>query len=88
MCDSGFRDLKTRVKREDIKRELLGQWSGRTAAYCIHCLQPFKFLLKSKRRCVDCELFICKACSRYNKTDRGYVCDSCHMVRYDITQRS
>ncbi|KAG5852801.1 hypothetical protein ANANG_G00066420 [Anguilla anguilla] len=74
-------DLKTKIEKEDTKRELLGTQTSLTDSHCIRCLQPFKFLVNSKRQCLDCQLYTCKACSRYNKKDRGWVCDSCRMAR-------
>uniref|UniRef100_H3BXI8 Melanophilin b n=2 Tax=Tetraodon nigroviridis TaxID=99883 RepID=H3BXI8_TETNG len=74
-------DLKTKIQKEDTKRELLGNQSRLTESYCIRCLQPFKFLVNTKRQCLDCQLHICKSCSRYNKREQGWVCDPCHMAR-------
>ncbi|XP_014019332.1 melanophilin isoform X2 [Salmo salar] len=74
-------ELKTQLEKEDTKRELLGTGTSLTESHCIRCLQPFKFLVNSKRQCLDCQLYTCKACSRYNKKERGWVCDPCHMSR-------
>ncbi|KAI1899770.1 hypothetical protein AGOR_G00065170 [Albula goreensis] len=74
-------ELKTKIAKEDTKRELLGAETNLTESHCIRCLQPFKFLVNSKRQCLDCQLFTCKACSRYNKKERGWVCDPCRMAR-------
>ncbi|XP_066544015.1 melanophilin isoform X6 [Amia ocellicauda] len=74
-------ELKTKIEKEDTKRELLGTESHLTDSHCIRCLQPFKFLVNSKRQCLDCKLFTCKACSRYNKREHGWVCDPCRMAR-------
>ncbi|XP_056145718.1 melanophilin [Lampris incognitus] len=74
-------DLKTKIEKEDTKRELLGKETGLAESHCIRCLQPFKFLVNSKRQCLDCQLYICKSCSRYNKKEQGWVCDPCHMTR-------
>lgn len=74
-------ELKTRIEKEDTKRELLGSQSGLGDTLCICCLQPFKFLLNSKRQCLDCQLYTCKSCSRYNKKEHGWVCDNCRMTR-------
>ncbi|XP_062312418.1 melanophilin [Osmerus eperlanus] len=75
-------DLKTKIEKEDTKRELLvGTQTSLTDSLCIRCLQPFKFLVNSKRQCLDCQLYTCKACSRYNKKERGWVCDPCRMAR-------
>ncbi|KAG7471659.1 hypothetical protein JOB18_010908 [Solea senegalensis] len=79
MCSS--RDLKTKIEKEDTKRELLTVQSKLSACVCVCCLQPFKFLLNSKRLCLDCHMFTCKTCSRYNKKEHGWVCDNCRMTR-------
>ncbi|CAL9706237.1 unnamed protein product [Knipowitschia caucasica] len=74
-------ELKTRIEKEGSKRELLGSQTGLGDAMCVCCLQPFKFLLNSKRQCLDCQMFTCKSCSRYNKKEHGWVCDNCRMTR-------
>ncbi|XP_059417900.1 melanophilin-like isoform X2 [Carassius carassius] len=73
--------LKTKIMKEDTKRELLEYQPKLSDSLCIRCLQPFKFLVNSKRQCLDCKLFVCKSCSRFNKKDHGWVCDPCHMAR-------
>ncbi|XP_077393082.1 melanophilin isoform X2 [Festucalex cinctus] len=74
-------ELKTRIEREDCKREMLGDWANFTQSHCIRCLKAFKFLVNSKRQCLDCHLSICRSCSRYNKKEHSWVCDPCHMAR-------
>ncbi|RXM36552.1 Melanophilin [Acipenser ruthenus] len=74
-------ELKTKLEKEDTKLELLGTQTSLTDSHCIRCLQPFKFLLNSKRQCLDCRLYTCKSCSRYNKKERGWVCDPCRTSR-------
>ncbi|XP_074483301.1 melanophilin a isoform X2 [Sebastes fasciatus] len=74
-------DLKTKIEKEDTKRELLGSQTHLSDSHCIRCLQPFKFLVNSKRQCLDCHLYTCKSCSRYNKKEHGWVCDNCRMTR-------
>ncbi|KAM4561417.1 melanophilin [Fundulus diaphanus] len=74
-------ELKSKIEREDTKRELLGSQTSLTESYCIRCLQPFKFLVNIKRQCLDCRLYVCKSCSRFSKREQGWVCDPCHMAR-------
>ncbi|KAL6115105.1 mlph [Pungitius sinensis] len=74
-------DLKTKIEKEDTKRELLGSQSQLSESHCIRCLQPFRFLVNSRRPCLDCRMLTCKACSRYNKKEHGWVCDNCRMTR-------
>ncbi|XP_067315433.1 melanophilin a isoform X2 [Pseudorasbora parva] len=74
-------ELKSKIEKEETKRELLGSQSNLGDSHCIRCLQPFKFLVNSKRQCIDCKLYTCKTCSRYNKKERGWVCDPCRMSR-------
>ncbi|XP_032412151.1 melanophilin a isoform X7 [Xiphophorus hellerii] len=74
-------ELKTRIEKEDTKQELLGSERNVSDSLCIRCLQPFKFLVNSKRQCLDCRMFTCKSCSRYNKKEHGWVCDNCRMTR-------
>ncbi|XP_049611457.1 melanophilin a isoform X2 [Syngnathus scovelli] len=73
--------LKDSIEKEDTKRELLGGQTNLADSLCIRCLQPFKFLVNSKRQCLDCHMFVCKSCSRYNKKEHGWVCDNCRMTR-------
>ncbi|XP_057192971.1 melanophilin [Triplophysa rosa] len=74
-------ELKTKIMKEDTKRELLEYQPKLSDSLCNRCLQPFKFLVNSKRQCLDCKLFVCKSCSRFNKKEHGWVCDLCHMAR-------
>uniref|UniRef100_A0A671MGC3 RabBD domain-containing protein n=1 Tax=Sinocyclocheilus anshuiensis TaxID=1608454 RepID=A0A671MGC3_9TELE len=74
-------ELKTKIMKEDTKRELLEYQPKLSDSLCIRCLQPFKLLVNSKRQCLDCKLFVCKSCSHFNKKDGGWVCDPCHMAR-------
>ncbi|KAJ3582024.1 hypothetical protein NHX12_015963 [Muraenolepis orangiensis] len=74
--------MKTKIEKEDTKQELLGSQTASLAdSHCIRCLQPFKFLVNSKRQCLDCQMYTCKSCSRYNKKEHGWVCDNCRMTR-------
>ena len=74
-------ELKNKIEKEDTKLELLGSQSNVSDSLCIRCLQPFKFLVNSKRQCLDCHMYTCKSCSRYNKKEHGWVCDNCRMTR-------
>ncbi|XP_061548681.1 melanophilin [Phycodurus eques] len=74
-------ELKTKIEQEDCKREMLDHWVNLTKSHCIRCLKTFKFLVNSRRQCLNCQLYICRSCSRYNKKEDGWVCDPCHMSR-------
>ncbi|XP_069472082.1 melanophilin isoform X2 [Ambystoma mexicanum] len=74
-------DLKGKVEKESTKRELISNQSHLNETHCLHCLQPFKFLVNSKRQCLDCRFYACKNCSRYNKKEQGWVCDACRVTR-------
>ncbi|XP_037254347.1 melanophilin isoform X1 [Falco biarmicus] len=74
-------ELKCKINQESSKREFLTNQSHLNETHCVHCLQPFKFLLNSKRQCLDCSFYICKNCSRYNKKEQGWVCDPCRLSR-------
>uniref|UniRef100_A0A803XV27 Melanophilin n=1 Tax=Meleagris gallopavo TaxID=9103 RepID=A0A803XV27_MELGA len=74
-------DLKCKIDQESSKREFLTHQSHLNETHCVHCLQPFKFLLNSKRQCLDCRFYTCKSCSRYNKREQGWVCDPCRLSR-------
>ncbi|XP_027533878.1 melanophilin isoform X3 [Neopelma chrysocephalum] len=74
-------ELKCKIDQESSKREFLTNQSHLNETHCVHCLQPFKFLLNSKRQCLDCHFYTCKNCSRYNKKEQGWVCDPCRLAR-------
>ncbi|NXW30395.1 MELPH protein, partial [Phaetusa simplex] len=74
-------ELKCKIDQESSKREFLANQSHLNDTHCVHCLQPFKFLLNSKRQCLDCHFYTCKNCSRYNKKEQGWVCDPCRLSR-------
>ncbi|XP_062498114.1 melanophilin isoform X5 [Pezoporus occidentalis] len=74
-------ELKRKINQESSKREFLTNQSHLNETHCVHCLQPFKFLLNSKRQCQDCHFYTCKNCSRYNKKEQGWVCDPCRLSR-------
>ncbi|XP_019409705.1 PREDICTED: melanophilin isoform X2 [Crocodylus porosus] len=74
-------DLKGKIERESTKREFLSNQSHLNETHCVHCLQPFKFLVNSKQQCLDCHFYTCKNCSRYNTKDQSWVCDPCCLSR-------
>ncbi|XP_069839248.1 melanophilin isoform X2 [Dendropsophus ebraccatus] len=74
-------DIKEKLEKESSKREILCSQSHLNTSHCIHCLNPFQFLINSKRQCKDCQLYVCKNCSRYNKKEQGWVCDPCRASR-------
>ncbi|XP_064574104.1 melanophilin isoform X3 [Zonotrichia leucophrys gambelii] len=74
-------ELKCKINQESSKREFLTSQSHLNETHCVHCLQPFKFLLNSKRQCLDCRFYTCKNCSRYHKKEQGWVCDPCRLSR-------
>ncbi|NWU69453.1 MELPH protein, partial [Pterocles burchelli] len=74
-------ELKCKINQESSKREFLTNQSHLNQTHCVHCLQPFKFLLNSKRQCLNCSFYTCKNCSRYNKKEQGWVCDPCRLSR-------
>ncbi|KAF7709796.1 rab effector MyRIP isoform X2 [Silurus meridionalis] len=74
-------NLKSNILTEDTKRNLLTYQSNLSNSFCIYCMQPFKFLLKRKCQCKKCKTFTCKACSWFNKKERGWLCDLCHMAK-------
>ncbi|KAL8173271.1 UNVERIFIED_CONTAM: hypothetical protein K2H54_043510 [Gekko kuhli] len=75
------RELKGKIEKESTKRELLSGQSHLNDTHCIHCLQPFRFLVNSKCRCLDCHLYTCKNCSLFKKQEQGWVCDPCRLSR-------
>ncbi|XP_067404772.1 melanophilin isoform X2 [Emydura macquarii macquarii] len=74
-------ELKCKIEKESTKRELLSNQSHLNETHCVHCLQPFKFLVNSKRQCLDCHFYTCKNCSRYNKKEQAWICDPCRLSR-------
>uniref|UniRef100_A0A3B5MDN6 RabBD domain-containing protein n=1 Tax=Xiphophorus couchianus TaxID=32473 RepID=A0A3B5MDN6_9TELE len=74
-------ELKSKIEKEDTKRELLGSRSSLAESYCIRCLQPFRFLVNVKRQCLDCQLYVCRSCSRLSRREQGWLCEPCHLAR-------
>ncbi|XP_078407846.1 melanophilin a isoform X4 [Cetorhinus maximus] len=74
-------ELKSKIEEETTKRTFLTKQAKFNDGHCIHCLEPFQFLVNSKRRCLDCCLYTCKSCSKFNKKEDGWVCDSCRIAR-------
>ncbi|XP_054882566.1 LOW QUALITY PROTEIN: melanophilin-like [Poeciliopsis prolifica] len=74
-------ELKSKIEKEDSKRELLGVRSSLAESYCIRCLQPFRFLLNIRRQCLDCQLYVCRSCSRFSRREQGWLCEPCHLAR-------
>ncbi|XP_069790541.1 melanophilin-like isoform X3 [Narcine bancroftii] len=79
--DERLGDLKCRIEEEGTKRKFLTKQAKFNEGHCIHCLEPFQFLVNGKRRCLDCSLNTCKKCSKFNKKEYGWVCDSCWIIR-------
>lgn len=75
------RELKGKVEKESTKREILSGQSHLNETHCIHCLQPFRFLVNSKCQCLYCHFYTCKNCSCYNDKEQGWVCDPCRISR-------
>ncbi|XP_032879511.1 melanophilin isoform X3 [Amblyraja radiata] len=79
--DERLGELKCRIADEETKRRFLTKQAKFNESHCILCLEPFQFLMNSKRRCLDCSLNICKTCSKFNKKTFRWVCDSCRIAR-------
>ncbi|XP_072902894.1 melanophilin-like isoform X2 [Hemitrygon akajei] len=79
--DERLGELKCKIEEERFKRKFLTRQVKFNEGHCILCLEPFQFLVNGKRRCLDCSLNTCKRCSKYNKKEYGWVCDSCWIVR-------
>ncbi|XP_072117612.1 melanophilin-like isoform X2 [Mobula birostris] len=79
--DERLGELKCKIEEERFKRKFLTKQVKFNEGHCILCLEPFQFLVNGKRRCLDCSLNTCKRCSKFNKKEYGWVCDSCRIVR-------
>ncbi|XP_067844018.1 melanophilin [Heptranchias perlo] len=79
--DDRLGELKCKVEEEETKRKFLTKQAKFNEGHCIHCLEPFQFLVNSKRRCLDCSLYTCKNCSKFNKKEYGWICDPCRIAR-------
>ncbi|XP_006866841.1 PREDICTED: melanophilin [Chrysochloris asiatica] len=73
--------LKGKVKKESSKRELLSDSAHLNETHCAHCLQPYRFLVNSRRQCLDCNLFTCRDCGSTHPTGQGWLCDPCRLTR-------
>ncbi|KAM8999220.1 melanophilin isoform X2 [Sarcophilus harrisii] len=74
-------ELKGKIQKESTKKEVLSDQAQLNETHCGHCLQPYRFLLNSKRQCLDCQLYTCKKCGTYNRREQGWVCDPCQLAR-------
>ncbi|KAI4891481.1 hypothetical protein NFI96_023832 [Prochilodus magdalenae] len=79
-------DLKQELDEEDSRCDLLSRQRGFNQRCCIRCCSPFTFLLKPRRRCLDCHYNVCKRCCSYSSTDKGWVCTTCEKSRILKTQ--
>ncbi|XP_072544239.1 uncharacterized protein myripa [Salminus brasiliensis] len=79
-------DLKQELDEEDSRCVLLCRQQGFNQRCCIRCCSPFTFLLKPRRRCLDCNYNICKRCCSYSSTDKGWLCSACEKTRLLKTQ--
>ncbi|XP_036623945.1 melanophilin [Trichosurus vulpecula] len=74
-------ELKGKIQKENTKKELLSDQAHLNETHCGHCLQPYRFLVNSRRQCLDCHLYTCKRCGSYNRREQGWVCDPCRLAR-------
>ncbi|XP_074120508.1 melanophilin isoform X3 [Sminthopsis crassicaudata] len=74
-------ELKGKIQKESTKKELLSDQAQLNDTHCGHCLQPYRFLVNSKRQCLDCHLYTCKKCGSYNRREQAWVCDPCQLAR-------
>ncbi|XP_043860737.1 melanophilin isoform X2 [Dromiciops gliroides] len=74
-------ELKGKIQKESTKKELLLDQAHLNETHCGHCLQPYRFLVNSKRQCLDCHLYTCKNCGSHNHREQGWVCDPCRLAR-------
>ncbi|XP_022533747.2 rab effector MyRIP isoform X1 [Astyanax mexicanus] len=79
-------DLKQELDEEDSRCVLLSRQQGFNQRCCIRCCSPFTFLLKPRRRCLDCNYNICKRCCSYSSTEKGWLCSACEKSRLLKTQ--
>ncbi|XP_027253334.1 melanophilin isoform X2 [Cricetulus griseus] len=73
--------LKGKIQKESSKRELLSDTAHLNETHCARCLQPYRLLVNSRRRCLECGLFVCKSCSHVHPEEQGWLCDPCHLAR-------
>ncbi|XP_021089840.1 melanophilin isoform X2 [Mesocricetus auratus] len=74
-------ELKGKIQKESSKRELLSDTAHLNETHCARCLQPYRLLVNSRRRCLECGLFVCKSCSHVHPEEQGWLCDPCHLAR-------
>ncbi|XP_036452161.1 rab effector MyRIP isoform X2 [Colossoma macropomum] len=79
-------DLKQELDEEDSRCVLLSRQRSFNQRCCIRCCSPFTFLLKPRRRCLDCHFNVCKRCCSYSTTDKGWLCSACKKSRLLKTQ--
>ncbi|KAL7879906.1 hypothetical protein SRHO_G00021600 [Serrasalmus rhombeus] len=79
-------DLKQELNEEDTRCVLLSRQRSFNQRCCIRCCSPFTFLLKPRRRCLDCHFNVCRRCCSYSTTDKGWLCSACEKSRLLKTQ--
>ncbi|XP_038605066.1 melanophilin isoform X2 [Tachyglossus aculeatus] len=79
--EARLEELKGKIEKESTKRELLSDQAHLSETHCVHCLQPYKFLINSKRQCLVCHLHTCKHCCSFTQPEGGWVCDPCQLAR-------
>ncbi|KAL7876293.1 hypothetical protein AOLI_G00112560 [Acnodon oligacanthus] len=79
-------DLKQELNEEDTRCVFLSRQRSFNQRCCIRCCSPFTFLLKPRRRCLDCHFNVCRRCCSYSTTDKGWLCSACEKSRLLKTQ--
>ncbi|XP_027731192.1 melanophilin isoform X2 [Vombatus ursinus] len=74
-------ELKGKIRKESTKKELLSGPAHLNETHCGRCLQPYRFLVSSKRQCLDCHVYTCQKCGSYNRRAQDWVCDACRLAR-------
>nr|XP_020827801.1 melanophilin [Phascolarctos cinereus] len=74
-------ELKGKIRKESTKKELLSGQAHLNETHCGRCLQPYRFLVSSKRQCLDCHLYTCPKCCSRNQRAQGWVCYACRLAR-------
>ncbi|XP_062849045.1 rab effector MyRIP [Trichomycterus rosablanca] len=79
-------ELKQKLDQEESRCVLLSRQRGFNERCCIRCCSSFTFLLKPRRRCLDCCYNVCKRCCSYSEPDKSWICFACEKSRLLKTQ--
>jgi len=72
-----FSKIEEDIHEEESKTELLTKQQKFNENCCIRCCRTFGVIFNRRQTCQTCKLFVCKGCSKYDDSLKGYTCNAC-----------